>query len=103
MLAHLSSFAGYIMPFGNIVGPLLVWLLKKDESAFVAEHAKEALNFQISLTIYIIVSALLMCVLIGFVLLPALLIADVVLTVMAAVAASNGTMYRYPLTIRFVT
>jgi uncharacterized Tic20 family protein len=64
------GLAGYVVPFGNIIGPLVVWLTKKDESAFVAEHARQALNFQISMTIYFILAALSMLVLIGFLLLP---------------------------------
>ena len=55
MLCHLSSLAGSVIPFGNIVGPLVVWLIKKDEYAFVDDQGKESLNFQISITIYTVV------------------------------------------------
>ena len=55
MLCHLSTFAGYLVPFGNISGPLIVWLVKKDEYAFVDDQGKESLNFQISITIYSLV------------------------------------------------
>ena len=101
MLAHLSALAGFIIPFGNIGGPLLVWLLKKDGSKFVDDQGKESLNFQISMTIYLTISALLALVLIGFILFPLVALLDLVLTIVAAVRASNGEAYRYPATIRF--
>ncbi|AMW30250.1 MULTISPECIES: DUF4870 domain-containing protein [Arthrospira] len=59
MIAHLSSFVGYVIPVANIVGPLVIWLLKKDEMPFVEDQAKEALNFQISILIYLCVSIVL--------------------------------------------
>jgi hypothetical protein len=104
MAAHLSTLCVYVgVPFGNIVGPFVVWIVKKDEFPFVDDQGKEALNFQISLIIYAIISAILCFVLIGFVLLFALFILDLVLTIMAAVAANRGEYYRYPLTMRFIT
>ena len=84
------------------MGPLLIWLFKKDESPFVEAQAKEALNFQISISIYGIVAALLAFVLIGFLLIPALFIAHIVLTIIAAVRVSEGRAYSYPLTIRLI-
>ncbi len=103
MVCHLASFAGYVVPFGNIIGPLVVWMVKKDTSTFVDEHGKEALNFQISLTIYVVVAAMLAFVLIGFVILPALLILDIVVTIIADIEANKCNLYRYTLTIRFVS
>jgi hypothetical protein len=102
MLCHLSTFAGYLVPFGNILGPLVVWLVKKDEYAFVDDQGKEALNFQISITIYSLVSAVLILALIGIPLLIAVIIFSVVMTVIAAIKANGGEYYRYPLTIRLV-
>jgi len=102
MLCHLSTFAGYLIPFGNILGPLVIWLIKKDEYAFVEDQGKEALNFQISITIYSLVSGILVLAIIGLPLLIAVIIFDVVMTVIAAVKANGGEYYRYPLTIRFV-
>ena len=102
MLCHLSTFAGYLVPFGNILGPLVVWLVKKDEYAFVDDQGKEALNFQISITIYSLVSGILILALIGIVLLIAVIIFSVVMTVIAAIKANGGEYYRYPLTIRLV-
>ena len=102
MLCHLSALAGYIIPFGNIVGPLVVWLIKKDEMPFVEDQGKEALNFQISVTIYVIVSIVLVFVLIGIVLLIAVGIFSLVVLIIAAIKANQGEAYRYPLCIRFI-
>ena len=103
VIAHLSAFAGHFFPLGNIIGPLVIWLIKRDGSAFVDDQAKEALNAQISYTLYGIVAAFLILILVGFVLLLALWIADIVLVILAAVAASKGKAFRYPLIIRLVT
>lgn len=102
MLCHLSGFAGYLVPFGNILGPLVVWLIKKDQYAFVDDQGKEALNFQISITIWTIVALILCFVIIGIPLLLAVLLFDVVMTIIAAMKANAGEYYRYPLTIRLI-
>ena len=102
MLCHLAAFAGYVVPFGNIFGPLVVWLLKKDQYEFVEFHGKESVNFQLTITIAAMVAALFIIVLIGFVLLPAVLLFDLIMKVIAAVKASNGEYFRYPLSIRFI-
>ncbi len=103
MIAHLSAFAGTVFPFGNLLGPLAVWLAKRDESDFVGAHALEALNFQITMTLAGIASAILCIVLIGFILLPIIAIAWVVLTIMASIKANEGKEYRYPFTLRLVS
>ncbi|MBE9138602.1 DUF4870 domain-containing protein [Nodosilinea sp. LEGE 07088] len=102
MLAHLSALSGFVIPFGNIIGPLIIWLVKRDEMSFVDDQAKEALNFNISMTIYMLVSAVLVMVLVGILMLAVLGIAWLVLAIMAAVKANEGTAYRYPLTLRLV-
>ena len=103
MLAHLSAIVGYfIIPFGNIIAPLVIWLVKKDQSWFVDNQGKEALNFQISMTLYAFVSGILMLVLIGFVLIVIVYIIGLVLTIVATIKANEGVLYRYPLTIRFI-
>jgi len=102
MLAHLAALAGYIVPLGNILGPLVVWLVKKDQSAFVAEQAKESLNFQITMTIGFIICILLIFVVIGIFLLPLLAILNLVLVIVAAVKANGGERYRYPFSLRLV-
>jgi len=65
MFCHLSTLCGYVMPFGNILGPLVVWLIKKDEYPLVDDQGKEALNFQISITIWTVIAAILCIIIIG--------------------------------------
>jgi hypothetical protein len=96
--AHLIPLIGL-----SFIGPLVVWLMKRDEDPFVEYHAREALNFQISLIIYVIASVLLMLVLIGFILIVVVLIFALVVMIIAGVKAANGEFYRYPMTLRFVT
>ncbi|PZO33817.1 MAG: DUF4870 domain-containing protein [Leptolyngbya sp.] len=102
MLAHLSALSGFIIPFGSILGPLIIWLIKRDEMSFVNDQAKEALNFNISMTIYMLVSLVLVFVVIGIPLMIVLGIAWLVLAILAAVKANEGVAYRYPLTLRLV-
>src|SRR5262249_38656032 len=103
MLAHILALVGYIaVPFGNIIAPLIIYLMKKDQSPFIADHARESLNFQISMTIYAIIAGFLIFVLIGLVLLPVIYIAGLALTILATVKASNGVQYRYPFTLRII-
>ncbi len=102
MVAHVSALSGFVIPFGNILGPLIVWLIKKDEMAFVEDQGKEALNFNISITIYAIISGILTLVLVGFAMLLILAIAWLVFVILAAVKANEGTAYRYPLTLRLI-
>lgn len=103
MLCHLTALAALLgIPFGHLLGPLVVWLIKKNEYPFVDEQGKESLNFQISVTIYSLPLFILIFVLVGIPLLIALFVVDVILVIVAAVKASNGESYRYPLTIRFI-
>ena len=102
LIVHLSALAGFIIPFGHIIGPLVIWLIKKDESPFVDDQGKEAINFQISMTLYAVVAAVLILVIIGIFLLIGIGILDVVLVIVAAVKANAGEKFRYPLTIRFI-
>jgi hypothetical protein len=99
---HFLSFAGFMFPFVNIIGPILLWAIKKDEMPSVNEHGKESVNFQISMTIYSIIAGLSILVAIGIVLLPAIIVLNLVLVIIAGVKAANGEFYRYPLTIRFI-
>jgi uncharacterized protein len=103
MLCHISAFAGFIgIPFGNILGPLIIWLIKREDHPFINAQGKEALNFQISLIIYGVISGILCLVLIGFLLLLLLWVAGVVLTIIGALKANEGVAYRYPFTIRLL-
>ncbi len=103
MAAHLSAFAGHFIPFGHIFGPLVIWLAKRDSSEFVADQAREALNAQISATIYAAVAAVLILVVIGLPLLFLIWFLDIVLVIIAAVTANDGRRYRYPLILRLVS
>ena len=102
MFAHLSALIGLVVPLGNIIGPLVIWLTKGKEIPFVEGEAKEALNFQITMAIAFLVSWLLAFILIGFLLIVLLGIADLVLVIIAAISASKGEAYRYPFTLRLV-
>jgi uncharacterized protein len=102
MLAHLTSLSGLIIPFGSLLGPLVVWLVKKDTMPFVADQGKEALNFNITVAIAAIVSGVLTLVLIGFLLLAVVAVGWLVLTILATIEANKGVAYRYPFTLRLV-
>lgn len=103
MFCHLGGFAIFIIPFvGHILIPLLIWILKKDESAFIDDQGKEALNFQISITIYGFIGGILIFVLIGIPVLIVLGIFSLIMVIIAAISAYDGKPYRYPLTIRLI-
>ena len=103
VIAHLSGFLGFVIPFGNILGPLLIWLMKKDESKVIGAHALEALNFQITASIAMVLAGFSMVILIGVVLLPVVVIGTIALMVMAAMAANKGESYKYPFTLRLIS
>ena len=103
MLAHLSALAGLVLPMiGIVLGPLAVWLARRDQSAFVTAHAKEALNFNITVLLAAVMCMLLMLVFIGILLGTALYVAWLVMTLVAAIRASEGAIYHYPFALRFV-
>ena len=103
MLCHLLSLTLLIgVPLGNILGPLIIWLIKRDEDPFVDLCGKESLNFQISMTIYIVIAGILIFFIVGLFIIPALMILNIVYTIIAAIKASKGTSYTYPLSIRFI-
>jgi uncharacterized Tic20 family protein len=104
VLCHLAGLLGLPVPLiGHVVGPLIVWMMKRDDHPFIDDQGKEAVNFQISMVIYEFVAALLICAVVGIVLLPLLIVLDVIFVIVAAVKASNGEAYRYPLTIRLIS
>lgn len=102
MLCHLTALSGFIIPFGSILGPLIIWLIKKDEMPFVDDQGKEALNFQITMLIAFIISFVLMFILIGFVLMGVVAIFDIVMLIIASIKANEGVRYRYPYAIRLI-
>jgi len=103
MLCHLSALSGLIgVPFGNILGPLIVWQVKKNEVPALEQHGKEALNFHISLLIYGAVAGVLVFVIIGIPLLILIWLGGIVCSIIGAVRANDGGFYRYPMTIRML-
>lgn len=103
MIAHLAGFLGYFLPvIGSLIGPLIVWQLKKDLHPYVNEQAKEALNFQITVMIAALVCVLLMLVVIGFLLIWVVAVGAIVLMIIAAIKANEGAPYRYPFCLRLI-
>ncbi|HEY0075363.1 MAG TPA: DUF4870 domain-containing protein [Abditibacteriaceae bacterium] len=103
MACHLAGLSAYIgVPFGHIFGPLLIWLIKKDEIPFVNDQGREAVNFGITLTIFYIAAFLTALFLIGIPALLALPVVHLIIGIVAAMRASEGEVYRYPFNIRFI-
>jgi uncharacterized protein len=103
-LTHVSALIGILVGAGFIgwLGPLIIFLVLRDRSAFVAEHAKTTLNFQITMAIAAIIAFVLWFVLVGFLITAAIYVVVIVFSIIATVAASRGQRYEYPLTIRFL-
>lgn len=103
MLAHLLALTGTVIPLANIIAPLVIWQIYKDRSAYVTYHAKESLNFQITVAIAATISLILIFVLIGIVLIWVVGLAALILTIIAGIRANNGENYRYPFTLRLIS
>ncbi|PKQ31372.1 MAG: DUF4870 domain-containing protein [Actinobacteria bacterium HGW-Actinobacteria-2] len=99
--AHWSALVASVVGLG-FAGPLIVYLAKSQESARVREAAAESLNFEITYILALIVSVLAMFLFIGFITTPVIIVGWLVLRILAAVAASRGEQYRYPVNIRIV-
>jgi uncharacterized Tic20 family protein len=102
VVTQLLGFAGFVFPFGNIIAPLVLWLIKRSDSPLLDRTGKEVLNFQISYTLYAALAGVLCFVLIGLLILPVIFILWIVFMIIAAVKTGNGEEYRYPLTIRIL-
>lgn len=103
VICHLSALAGLVVwGIGIILGPLIVWLVKKDTLPFVSDQGKEALNFQITVFLAGVACTALVFVLIGVPMLAALAVFDLVFIIIAAVKASEGVQYRYPIALRLI-
>ena len=102
MFCHLSALLGIWIPFGTLIGPLILWQMKREMDPFIDDQGKEALNFQISVAIASAICLLLMVVVIGFFLFGLLAIGALVLTIIAGVKANEGQVYRYPFTWRLI-
>ncbi|HEX8638007.1 MAG TPA: DUF4870 domain-containing protein [Pyrinomonadaceae bacterium] len=102
MFLHLSQLLNFVVPFGGVVAPILIWQFKKDEIPALDAHGKMAVNWIISAAIYGAVSAVLCIVLIGFLGLAALFIMGIVFPIIGGIKANKGEFYEYPLTIKFL-
>ncbi|TQV74874.1 DUF4870 domain-containing protein [Aliikangiella marina] len=102
MFCHFAAFAGFIIPFGNVLGPLIIWLLKRDDSEYINYHGKEAVNFQITMLIAFMISLILIVIVIGIPLLFGLAIFQLVMVIIAGIKASEGIYYRYPFSLKLV-
>ncbi len=106
MFAAACHFAGLpiftAFAFANLVAPLVIWLIKKESMPFVDVHGKESLNFQLTMLIAYTVSAILVCLYIGILLIGALLILQIIFPLLAGIAAYDGKPYKYPLTLRII-
>ena len=103
VFCHASALLGVFLHFpGHVLGPLIVWLAKRDESPELDAHGKEAVNFQLSMLLYTIISGVFCLVLIGFAFLAILWVLNAVFVIIASIQASDGKFYRYPMTIRFI-
>ena len=102
MLCHLLSLAGLLLPFGNLLGPLIIWQVKKAEHPFIDDQGKESVNFQILITICLVVSALLICVVVGFFLLPIVGLVGLIFGIIGGIKANSGEPYRYPFNWRLI-
>jgi len=103
LFSHLGLFIGAFVPFGVLLTPLVIWQLNKDKSEFVTDHAKEALNFKLSMLLVYIVCALLCIVLIGFPMLLAAFVVDIVFSIKGAIKASNNEYFEYPHSFKFIS
>ena len=111
-ITHLSGFAGWVFPFGNIIAPLVLWTAKKNESSYIDVHGKSAVNFQLSLIVYGFLLAILIIPItiftlgLGFIALALVIIPIIILKfiliISASIKASNGELYEYPFTIEFI-
>lgn len=98
-IATVTHLGGTVFSF---IPALIVWILKKDDSAYIADQAKEALNFQISMVLAFMLAGVLSWILIGLIFFPILWIANIVFCIIAAIASSKGETYRYPLCLRLL-
>src|SRR5438552_7964794 len=104
ILAHATALVGFLVPVaGHIVGPLIIWLAKRQDSPEIDAHGKESINFQISMVIWNAIALILCLVLIGIPILILLHILNIIFVIIASIQASEGKLYRYPLAIRLIS
>ncbi len=102
MLCHLSAFAMFFFPFGGVIGPLICWLSRKDESAWVDVNGKASMNFQLSILLYIVLTIPLLFIIVGIPIMMFLVTLRIVCIIIASVKSSKGEKFKYPLSIPFI-
>jgi uncharacterized Tic20 family protein len=102
MLCHLSAFAGFFFPFGGVIGPLICWLTRKDESSWVNVNGKASLNFQLSMLLYMVLAIPLCFIIIGIPIVILLGTLKVICVIIASIKAPKGELFKYPLVIPFI-
>jgi uncharacterized Tic20 family protein len=102
MFCHLSALAGYFFPFGGIIGPIICWISRKDESEWVDINGKSSLNFQISLLLYTVLAIPLCFIIIGIPIIVFLAILKIVCIIIASTRAAKGETFKYPVSIPFI-
>lgn len=103
MVCHLAALAIITsIPFANIIGPLIVWLIKKDEMPFVDDQGKEAINFQITISLAIVVCAALFFLIVPIFLIFVLILISIIFSIIGGMKANNGEYYRYPFALRLI-
>ena len=102
MFCHLSAFAGFFFPFGGILGPIICWISRKDESEWINKNGKASLNFQLSMLLYIVLVIPLCFILVGIPLLLALFVLKFVCVIVASIRAAKGEAFKYPISIPFI-
>lgn len=102
MLCHISAFAGFFFPFGGVIAPMIFWLSKRDESAWININGKAALNFNLSILLYMILVSPLVIIIIGAPIIFALVMVKIVCIIIASIKSAKGEIFRYPLSIPFI-
>lgn len=102
MFTHLAGFVGYVVPFGSLIGPIVVWSMKKDSMPLVDTHGKRAINFHLTLAILLLISIPLIFVVIGIFMLFAVLAIQFIFTLLATIAVSQRKDYTYPFSFKFL-
>jgi uncharacterized protein len=103
VICHLVALLGVPLPLvGHVVGPVVVWTMKRDDHPFIDDQGNESVNFQISMVIYMIAAIIGICLVVGLFLLPVLWVTNVIMVIVAAIKASNGEAYRYPFCLRLI-
>jgi uncharacterized protein len=102
MLCHLAAFAGFFFPFGGVIGPLICWLSRKDESSWVNENGRASLNFQLSILLYMVLVIPLCFIIVGIPIIIILGVLKVVCIIIGSIKAAKGEEFRYPISIPFI-